>query len=205
MLLAHAVGVLGQAHDLVVAAHVSLCPDCRARSEADTAIGGQLLDTLPPTPLAPQALERALECVETLGSGGDGEAEATKASTPAASGLPPALRDMLRTAHPRWLAPGVRQAILLRRADGTLRLLRVRPGRALPRHGHNGTELTFVLEGAFVDGRGHYRPGDLAEADEGVDHRPVTEGAADCVCLVATLGRLRFGGVFGGLIGRAAQ
>jgi putative transcriptional regulator len=205
MLLAHAVGVLGQAHDLVVAAHLSLCPDCCARSEADTAIGGQLLDAFPPTPLAPDALERALERMETLGSEGDGAAEDTKASNPAAGGFPPALSEMLHAAHPRWLAPGVRQAILLRRADGMLRLLRVRPGKALPRHGHHGTELTLVLEGAFADERGHYGPGDLAEADEGVDHRPVAEGTVDCVCLVATLGRLRFGGMFGGLMGRAAR
>lgn len=168
------------------------------------AVCGRLLDALPLTPLGPDTLKRVLALIESLGKADD-EAENTPASTADAGSLPAPLREMLEAAHPRWLAPGVRQAILLRQAEGTLRLLRVRPGRALPRHGHHGTELTLVLAGAFADERGRYGPGDLAEADEGVDHRPVAEGADDCVCLVATVGRLRFLGMFGGLMGRAAR
>jgi putative transcriptional regulator len=204
MLMAHAVGVLGRAHDLVVAGHLSLCAGCRAAAEADMAVGGRLIDALPPTPLGPDALERALARIQSLGKAGD-EAENTPESTVDARSLPAGLCEMLEAAHPRWLAPGVRQALLLRRAEGTLRLLRVRPGKALPRHGHHGTELTLVLEGAFADERGRYGPGDLAEADEETEHRPLAEGVDDCVCLVATVGRLRFGGVLGGLMGRAAR
>ena len=66
----------------------------------------------------------------------------------------------------RWLAPGVRHAVLLRgRTEGTLRLLRVRPGTALPRHAHRGTELTLVLEGAFADETGRHGPYDLVEVE----------------------------------------
>lgn len=203
-LLAHAVGVLGPAYDLVVAAHLALCPDCRAKAEAEMALGGELLDALPPTPLAPGALERAMKELDALASEEPDSAKAAEPRSAGAGDLPVALRDLLHAARPRWLAPGIRQAILLHRTDGTLRLLRVGPGRALPRHGHHGAELTLVMEGAFADERDRYEPGDLAEADQDVNHRPVAEGAADCVCLVATLGRLRFGGVFGGFIGRAA-
>ena len=74
------------------------------------------------------------------------------------------------------------------RGGGTLRLLRVRPGAAIPRHAHRGAELTLVLEGAFADETGRYGPGDLAEAEAEVSHRPVAEGPADCVCLVAAEG-----------------
>lgn len=204
MLLAHALGVLGRAHDLVVAGHLSLCPGCRSAAEADMAVGGNLLDALPPTPLGPDALECALERIRTVSEGGD-EAEITPEATPDARDLPAALREMLEAARPRWLAPGVRQSLLLRRAEGTLRLLRVRPGKALPRHGHHGTELTLVLRGAFADERARYGRGDLAEADEEVEHRPVAEAGDDCVCLIATVGRLRFGGVLGQLMGRVAQ
>jgi putative transcriptional regulator len=206
MLLAHTVGMLGPAHDLVVAAHVALCADCRVRTEADMAVGGRLLDALPPTPIASGALARVMAKLNTLvGGDGDGSVAAVKPPAPGTGDLPVALRDMLRSARPSWLAPGIRQAILLRRSDGTLRLLRIGPGKALPRHGHHGTELTLVLQGAFADERSRYAPGDLAEADEHVDHRPVAEHATDCVCLVATLGRLRFGGVFGSLIRNAAR
>lgn len=201
-LLAHAVGVLGQAHELVVAAHLSFCADCRAKAELEMAVGGQLLNVLPPTPLSPGALERAMNA---LGSDDGDDAAAAEPLRQGAGDLPDVLHDLFQAVRPRWLAPGIRQAILLRRADGVLRLLRIGPGKALPHHSHHGTELTLVLEGAFADERDRYEPGDLAEADEGVSHRPVTEGAADCVCLVATLGRLRFGGIFGGLIRRVAR
>ncbi|MBL6081381.1 cupin domain-containing protein [Belnapia sp. T18] len=69
----------------------------------------------------------------------------------------------VRNARLRRLAPGIRHAVLLRGPDGeTLRLLRIKPGTALPRHSHRGTELTLVLKGAFADETGHYGPGGLA-------------------------------------------
>ncbi len=116
---------------------------------------------------------------------------------------PPGLRDV----RLRWLAPGVRHAVLLRGgpADGTLRLLRVKPGVAMPRHAHRGTELTLVLEGAFSDETGRHGPGDLVEMEGEESHRPVAEGTADCVCLIATQGRLRFGGLLGALFGAVAR
>ena len=106
----------------------------------------------------------------------------------------------------RWLAPGLRHAVLLRGPEsGTLRLLRVAPGTALPRHSHRGTELTLVLAGAFAEETGRYGPGDLAEVGEAVSHRPMAEGPEDCVCLVATQGRLRFGALLGRIFGALAR
>lgn len=200
MRLAHVVGVLGRAHDLVVGAHLSMCIECRTRAEADTVVGGQFLKALPPARLAPGALERAMERLGSSHGEGDASAGATEPPMPVTVELPAALGDLLRAARLRWLAPGIRQAILLRRADGMLRMLRVRPGKAIPRHGHSGTELTLVLEGSFADETGHYGPGDLAEAGEGFDHRPIADGVADCLCLVATLGPLRFRGLLGGML-----
>jgi putative transcriptional regulator len=167
------------------------------------AVGGALLDELPPTPLAPGALQRV---TERLGGDAGGparapEAQRTSAYHAEAAAVPLGLRD----ARLRWLAPGLRHAVLLRGpTDGTLRLLRVRPGTALPRHAHRGTELTLVLEGAFSDETGRYGPGDLAEVEGETSHRPVAEQGADCVCLIATEGRLRFGGLLGTLFGAAA-
>ena len=106
----------------------------------------------------------------------------------------------------RWLAPGLRHAVLLRGpASGTLRLLRVAPGTALPRHSHRGGELTLLLAGAFADETGRYGPGDLAEIGEEVSHQPKAEGPEDCVCLVATQGRLRFGALLGRIFGALAR
>ena len=204
-LVAHAAGTLWVAARPVVQGHLDLCAHCRAAFALAEAVGGALLDELPPTPLAPDALRRVSE---RLGAEAGVPAQPAPPREPTTVGTPPAeLPHGWRDLRLRWLAPGVRHAVLLRGgpADGTLRLLRVRPGTALPRHAHRGTELTLVLEGAFRDEMGLHGPGDLAEVEGEESHRPVAEGTADCVCLIATEGRLRFGGPLGALFGAVAR
>lgn len=200
-LVGYAAGALWEAARPVVAAHLARCPDCRAKLELAEAVGGLLLDDLPPTPLAPGALRRAMERLDDAPEPAAGSAAEPLAAMLRGLGLP--------VRRPRWLAPGLRHAVLLRggpgRGGGTLRLLRVRPGAAIPRHAHRGVELTLVLEGAFADETGRYGPGDLAEAEAEVSHRPVAEGPADCVCLVAAEGLPRFGGLLGRLFGTGAS
>jgi putative transcriptional regulator len=212
-LVGYAAGTLWEAARPVVAAHLARCPDCRAKLELAEAVGGLLLEDLPPTPLAPDALRRAMERLNDAPEPAALEPAAPGARVPAGAAAEP-LADTLRglglpVRRLHWLAPGLRHAVLLRcgrgRGGGTLRLLRVRPGAAIPRHAHRGAELTLVLEGAFADETGRYGPGDLAEAEAEVSHRPVAEGPADCVCLVAAEGLPRFGGLLGRLFGADAS
>jgi putative transcriptional regulator len=210
-LVGYAAGTLWEAARPVLAAHLARCPDCRARLELAEAVGGLLLEELPPTPLDPDALRRAMARLDDAPESAaerarDPAAEARALARAAAEPLATTLRGLgLPVRRPRWIAPGLRHAVLLRcgpgRGGGTLRLLRVRPGAAIPRHVHRGAELTLVLEGAFADETGRYGPGDLAEAEAEVSHRPVAEGPADCVCLVAAQGLPRFGGLLGRLLG----
>jgi putative transcriptional regulator len=128
-LVAHAAGTLWAAAKPVVQGHLDLCEHCRVAFGLAEAVGGALLDELPPTPLSPDALRRVTERL-----GGRAGAPAQPAASPAPAAVaedaamsPPRLRDV----RLRWLAPGVRHAVLLRGpADGTLRLLRVRPSGA---------------------------------------------------------------------------
>jgi putative transcriptional regulator len=57
--------------------------------------------------------------------------------------------------------------------------------------------LTLVLAGGFSDASGHYLKGDVAVADPSVDHRPVADAGADCLCLAVTDAPLRLTGRFG--------
>jgi putative transcriptional regulator len=68
-------------------------------------------------------------------------------------------------------------------------------GRPVPDHGHNGTELTLVLQGAFRDETDRFGPGDLEIAGEELNHQPIAEAGVDCICLAATDAPLRFNGV----------
>lgn len=70
----------------------------------------------------------------------------------------------------------------------------IRPGRKIPAHDHEGMELTLVLHGAFSDVFGRYGRGEIAVADETVDHRPIAENETPCIGFAVTEGSLRLSG-----------
>ena len=72
-----------------------------------------------------------------------------------------------------------------RRGKDRGKLMRLDPGQAAPEHAHSALEATVVLSGAFGDGHGVYRRGDLVLGRPGVKHRPSAVGAQACICYVA--------------------
>lgn len=107
----------------------------------------------------------------------------------------------------RWRLPGVRRHALRRDADGMeVELLHVRAGRRMPSHTHGGAEYTLVLQGAFADKTGRYGRGDIAVADQDLDHAPVVEPGEDCICFAVSETLPRLTGSFStrilGLFGR---
>ena len=64
----------------------------------------------------------------------------------------------------------------------------------MPDHGHNGTELTLVLKGAFADDHDRFGVGDVEVANEDLHHTPIAEPGEDCICLAATDAPLKFNG-----------
>jgi putative transcriptional regulator len=90
--------------------------------------------------------------------------------------------------HRLALSPGVR---------GDLRLVKLVAGRRLPAHGHGGSELTLVLDGAFADETGEYFRGDIQDIDDQTEHRPAADRKLGCICLIANDRGLRFKGLLG--------
>ena len=184
ILTALVAGSLPYPFAMAVAAHVSLCDECRARFEAHRALGGLVIDGLAPSPLTPDALERALAGLDRAGPEPLGRG--TKWPVP--------IDGLVGEHGPEWrpLGFGARQAILWTGAEGSLRLLSIPAQQAVPEHSHGGLELTLVLSGAFADETGTYGPGDLEVADGNLEHTPRTIGDVPCVCLAATDAPLRF-------------
>ncbi len=185
LLRAYATGTLPHVFAVVVAAHVSLCDDCRAAVEAEEMVGGALLDRCGPAGLAPGARARLMAAL-------DGPPPPPPIR---ASGIFPApVMQALGGDPPRWrmLGGGIRQQILSADAQGSLRLLYIPPGKAVPEHGHRGLELTLVLQGSFSDSAGRFARGDVECAHDEVDHQPVADPGAPCICLAATDAPLRF-------------
>ena len=189
MLVAYASGTLERPFALVVAAHVSLCQDCRANLGAHEAVGGSVLDAQPVEALAPGCKEAILAKLDT-----PYEPEPVYRRSGA---YPGPVMAALKGRLPRWksVGKGVRQDILHSDQTGSVRLLYIPPGQAVPDHGHSGLELTLVLRGAFRDETGRFGVGDLGVADDDLEHTPVAEEGAPCICLAATEAPLRFKGL----------
>ncbi len=199
VLMAYAAGSLPEPHALLIATHLSLCPECRAAAAEMDAVGGALLDRLAPAEIAPDALDRLLARLD--------EPAPPKAPPPPPD---PVLPAPLRAYVGRgidgvaWkkLGGGVEEFRLpIPSAGGfATRLIRISSGRAIPSHSHDGDELTLVLAGGFTDGEDHYGRGDVAGADPTVNHHPVADADGACICLIVTEGKLRFSGPLGPLL-----
>lgn len=79
-------------------------------------------------------------------------------------------------------------------------LFRLQAGQGVPHHTHDGSEITLVLQGAFSDGTGHFKKGQISIADGTVDHRPIADEDDDCICFAVTDAPLRLTGPLGRFI-----
>ncbi len=193
LLMAYSAGSLPEAFSLTVATHISMCDDCRARLGAYDTVGGALMEDSDVAQLAPDSFEATMARIA------NGTAQPIPAPGRRLNGLPAPLQDYiggdLDAVKWRSVGMGVKQAILPTSKDATARLLFIPAGAAVPDHGHRGTELTLVLQGAFSDESDHFGSGDIEIANEEMNHTPVADIGADCICLAATDAPLRFKGM----------
>ncbi len=193
ILMAYSAGTLPEAFNLMVASHVSLCDECRARVESYDAVGGAILDESPMDAVA--LSDDALAATLALIAGGAVE-PAAKAPVNKDSILPAPLQDYiggdLQDIKWRSVGMGVKQAILPTSKDASARLLYIPAGAAMPDHGHHGIEMTMVLQGAFIDEGERFARGDVEIADSDLDHTPVADIGEDCIFLAVTDGPLQF-------------
>ena len=191
-ILAYAAASLNEAFTVVAAAHIAVCPACRAAVREAEAIGGELMETLPEAGVAQSCRDKTFAALD----------RATLHRLPVAaprSELPVPLAKLLggtplEAVAWKKKAPGVAMFDLKlpAGATGQLKLLRIGAGRAMPEHGHGGEEITLILKGAYRDHMGRFAAGDVADLDEDIEHKPVVEGEHECICLVATEAPTRF-------------
>lgn len=196
VLMGYATGTLAKAFDLVLATHVSLSDDARARLETFEALGGAVLDDMDAEDLESASVnEVSFEQTMAKILGTLPPEPKTPAATNKAT-FPTPLQNVVGgdedAVQWRSLAGGVKQCVLHSDDGGTARLLLIPAGRAMPVHSHNGAEMTLVLKGAFRDEGGVFARGDLEVADTQVTHQPIADPGEDCICLVATDAKLKF-------------
>ncbi|MEM7242836.1 MAG: ChrR family anti-sigma-E factor [Pseudomonadota bacterium] len=190
LLMGYAAGILPEAFDLVMASHIAISDEARARFQSFEAVGGAVLDKAPVAEMAPSALDAVLARL-------DAPTEKPVDPAPRLEGVfPKALQDYVGgdADAVKWrpIGMGVKQCVLPTQGDATARLLYIPAGAAVPDHGHQGTELTLVLQGAFSDEVDRFARGDLEIATEDLEHTPVADMGEDCICLAATDAPLKF-------------
>lgn len=191
VLMAYSAGSLPEAFNLIVAAHISLCDTCRAKSESFDALGGEVLDSSNTAAVADKCLANTMDLID------GGEIMVTPKKPDNSIGvLPKPLQDYVGgdLDNVKWkpVGLGVKQAILPTSKDASARLLLIPAGTAMPDHGHHGTEMTLVLKGAFQDEDGYFARGDVEIADSDLHHTPVADIHEDCVCLAVADAPLQF-------------
>ena len=206
LLMAYSAGTLPEAFDLIVASHVSLCDTCRAELASYDAVGGALLeaetDGFRGIELDASSRSDVLAAIRNEEPAAPAPAPAPKCGDPRVpTPLAPYVVGGLDTVKWRSVGMGVKQSILPTAPGATARLLYIPAGTAVPDHGHNGTEVTLVLKGAFEDEDGRFARGDVEVATEELNHTPVADISEDCICLAVTDAPLRFKG----LLPRLAQ
>ncbi|MEZ5842290.1 MAG: ChrR family anti-sigma-E factor [Hyphomicrobiaceae bacterium] len=204
-LLSFAGGGLKEALSAVVAAHVAICPQCAREMRTMMRIGGAALEHLRGEPVEPIDGPRLWSALPGAAARGR-ETVNPAADHDVVGDVPGPIRPLVgaRLDEIAWrrLGYGIWHYPLPVRGEsgGDLRLLRISAGLAMPEHGHGGSELTLVLRGAYSDETGTYRAGDLADLDEDVEHRPITDVENGCICLIASEKRARFKTLFGRLV-----
>ena len=193
LLIGYAAGTLPEAFNLVVATHITMCDSCRAALAEYEAVGGEVMLDSDPVEIAEDALAATLALIE---NGSFAEAPAPVRSKN--SLFPGPLQDYVSgdidSLKWRKVGGGVSQLVLNTSDDASVRLLRIPAGTSVPDHGHKGTELTLVLQGAFMDDDERFAEGDVEVANEDLHHTPVAAEGMDCICLAATDAPLRFNG-----------
>lgn len=147
-------------------------------------------------PVEPARRNEALEGIFAS----DAPQEVPLSHAPSGGIFPRALRDFVGFDVDRvpWRTrmPGFREYDIGQFDGCHVSLFWIKPGRKIPAHTHEGSELSLVLDGAFHDAKGRYGRGDISIADETVDHRPIAEKDRPCIGLAVTDAPLRLTGAF---------
>lgn len=201
LLARYVAGTLPTPARVLVEAHLELNPENRIKVTNLEAMAGLALMEIDPVALGNRDAMLAAVLQSELPTGTTGEALANNEQTV----FPKALIDFVGfdAADVPWRTrmPGYREYDLGDIDGCHVNLFWIKPGRTVPAHTHEGSELSLVLDGDFTDARGFYARGDISVADDSVDHRPCAGRDRPCIGLAVMDAPLKLTGSFRQMIG----
>jgi putative transcriptional regulator len=201
-LVSFVAGALEASFEIVVACHLSQCSHCRDKILQMENVGHSMFQAV--APVMPKGRDDFLASLGVMESSETIASNQRIDSMPCDDGL---IRDVTipseitrvlngeaKSLQWKSVAPGIQQ-IKLECQDNNLSLLKIAPGTSVPLHGHQGSEMSMVIQGSFSDEIGRFRPGDVEDICTGMDHQPITDRSEDCICIVALDGPVQFHGI----------
>jgi putative transcriptional regulator len=203
ILLDYANGKLAPAISIAVGLHQSQCKTCQQKVADLETIGGDTMAAVN----APIKLSTAesFEKLFSLVSDQEQTETSDQLSDLAVAKDDQAILNQLANrdyASFQWqrLTPKISKAVVpLKQGQHQVQLLKFSANAKIPKHTHNGKEITLVLEGDFSDHLDNYPRGEFIVQDQKMEHQPIA-GADGCICLAITNAPLKFTGVFGSLL-----
>ena len=194
-ILRYASGDLDEGFSVVVASHLAMCETCRKAVRLAEEVGGHLLEESEPETVSAAEIDHMMAALDR--APGFAATPVAKADEEPGDVPLPLRRYIGRDlAAVKWktVAPGIRRhrIELSTRSSSALYMLHIAPGKAVPEHGHGGSEMTLILSGSYRDDLGRFGPGDVADLDEHVEHQPIVDSDVPCICLVTTEAPTRF-------------
>jgi putative transcriptional regulator len=184
--VAYAAATLPDAHMLVVASHLAFCQTCQRSVREAEAVGGGIMMQQDAAVVSDVCRSATLASLDGLITAPVPQRAKLQGELPVP--LARILGDKVLADLPwKKKAPGlsIYEVPMNDEARGRLLFLNITPGSSMPEHGHAGEELTLVLKGAYTDRFGTFAAGDIADLDEEIEHKPVTDAKDGCICVVA--------------------
>lgn len=184
-----AAGSLPISQALCVSAHLHYCDECKQKVAQLTDLGSTLFDKSAPMSLKLD-FSSLMDRIDSLPEENDGDISMDIASSPknAALSLPSALNKITHNNLEllNWRKLGKYFSYSEFNIGDPLRetsLFNIKAGGNVPKHVHEGDEITVVLKGSFSDQDDHYQVGDFIVRTSGEVHTPVASQDEDCLCL----------------------
>jgi putative transcriptional regulator len=183
MLVDYAAGALGPAVCVSISSHLNFCQECRGKNSELSSLGGSFLETTAPAELSSGALNEVLARLDQVASPAASRQQVLQEDE---ARLPQLVKNLLPDHGVKWrfLTPALRISRLVVGEDHyELALHKIKAGGKAPDHGHNGLEITVVLQGSFSDSDGVYHEGDFLVRQPGDVHSPTASANDSCICL----------------------
>lgn len=200
MMMHYAAGTLGPAEALMMAAHAAVNPEARRKIAALEAAGARMVcEETTVTEISSSCRDAVFRRIETCTREMPLTRPQAQATTPAAT--PETVPEMIarllgKTCSPckmKWreAAPGIEKIDLMichtrGRSDRKVRLLRLAPGRYLPRHCAGRPDILLVLDGALTDGARVFMRGDMIFSQGTYSQPDAAAGPEGATCLTLT-------------------